>query len=141
MLIRPIIRWMTFSLMISLMTFISACGKSSGPTAPTPTSPLGPGIDATINIKGNTDVRLTIDRDLQQTAMDQLKGKHGAVVVLNPQTGEVLALYSEPSYSLNQKPVLPSISTRVSAVQPESPPGRNPPGPGPVYRYLVVARN
>ena len=50
--------------------------------------------------KGNTDVRLTIDRDLQQTAVDQLKGKHGAVVVLNPQTGELLALYSEPSYSL-----------------------------------------
>jgi hypothetical protein len=56
----------------------------------------------TINIKGNTDVRLTIDRDLQQAAMDQLKGKHGAVVVLNPQTGELLALYSEPSYSLKE---------------------------------------
>lgn len=50
--------------------------------------------------KGNRDVRLTIDRDLQQTVVEQLKGKHGAVVVLNPQTGEVLALYSEPSYSL-----------------------------------------
>lgn len=54
----------------------------------------------TVDFKGNMDVRLTIDRDLQQTAVDQLKGKHGAVVVLNPQTGEVLALYSEPSYSL-----------------------------------------
>ena len=50
--------------------------------------------------KANADVRITIDRDLQQTVVDQLKGKHGAVVVLNPQTGEVLALYSEPSYSL-----------------------------------------
>ncbi|MCM3871085.1 MAG: penicillin-binding transpeptidase domain-containing protein [Pyrinomonadaceae bacterium] len=56
----------------------------------------------TLQNKGNTDVALTIDRDLQQTAMDQLKGKHGAVVVLNPQTGEVLALYSEPSYSLKE---------------------------------------
>ncbi|HVQ37567.1 MAG TPA: penicillin-binding transpeptidase domain-containing protein [Pyrinomonadaceae bacterium] len=56
----------------------------------------------TVQFKGNTDVRLTIDRDLQQAAIDQLKGKHGAVVVLNPQTGEVLALYSEPSYSLKQ---------------------------------------
>ena len=55
-----------------------------------------------IQYKGNADVRLTIDRDLQQTAVDQLKGKHGAVVVLNPQTGEVLALYSEPSYSLKE---------------------------------------
>jgi peptidoglycan glycosyltransferase len=50
--------------------------------------------------RATTDVRLTIDRDLQQAVMDQLKGKHGAVVMLNPQTGEVLALYSEPSYTL-----------------------------------------
>src|SRR6476659_5274705 len=55
-----------------------------------------------IEFKGNQDVRLTIDRSLQQAAVDQLKGKHGAVVVLNPQTGEVLALYSEPSYSLEE---------------------------------------
>lgn len=56
----------------------------------------------TVEFKGNVDVRLTIDRDLQQAAVDQLKGKHGAVVILNPQTGEVLALYSEPSYSLKE---------------------------------------
>src|SRR6267142_5529592 len=55
-----------------------------------------------IEFKGNKDVRLTIDRDLQQAAVDQLKGKHGAVVILNPQNGEVLALYSEPSYSLKE---------------------------------------
>ena len=55
-----------------------------------------------VDFKGNQDVRLTIDRALQQAAMDQLKGKHGAVVILNPQTGEVLALYSEPSYSLKE---------------------------------------
>jgi hypothetical protein len=54
----------------------------------------------TVDQKANNDVRLTIDRDLQQAAVDQLKGKHGAVVMLNPQTGEVLALYSEPSYTL-----------------------------------------
>src|SRR5258706_4753402 len=56
----------------------------------------------TVEFTGNKDVRLTIDRDLQQAAVDQLKGRHGAVVVLNPQTGEVLALYSEPSYSLKE---------------------------------------
>jgi cell division protein FtsI/penicillin-binding protein 2 len=48
------------------------------------------------------DVRLTIDRDLQQEAVDQLKGRAGAVVVLNPQTGEILAMYSNPSYSTIQ---------------------------------------
>jgi len=53
-----------------------------------------------VEFKGNQDVRLTIDRTLQQTAVDLLKGKHGAIVVVNPQNGEVLALYSEPSYSL-----------------------------------------
>jgi penicillin-binding protein A len=55
-----------------------------------------------VEFKGNQDVRLTIDRGLQQAAVDQLKGKHGAVVILNPQTGDVLALYSEPSYSLQE---------------------------------------
>jgi penicillin-binding protein A len=53
-----------------------------------------------LDFRGNQDVRLTIDRSLQQAAVDQLKGKHGAVVILNPQTGDVLAMYSEPSYSL-----------------------------------------
>ncbi len=53
-----------------------------------------------IQNKLNQDVRITIDTELQKAAVDQLKGKHGAIVILNPQTGEVLALYSEPSYSL-----------------------------------------
>jgi penicillin-binding protein A len=55
-----------------------------------------------VEFKGNQDVRLTIDRTLQQTAVDLLKGKHGAIVVINPQNGEVLAMYSEPSYSLSE---------------------------------------
>ncbi len=55
-----------------------------------------------VEFKGNQDIRLTIDRTLQQTAVDLLKGKHGAIVAINPQNGEVLALYSEPSYSLKE---------------------------------------
>jgi peptidoglycan glycosyltransferase len=55
-----------------------------------------------VEFRGNQDVRLTIDRGLQQAAVEQLKGKHGAVVILNPQNGDVLALYSEPSYSLSE---------------------------------------
>src|SRR5947209_10411712 len=50
----------------------------------------------------NLDVRLTIDSELQKEAVAQLKGRHGAVVVLNPQTGELLAMYSNPSYSLKE---------------------------------------
>ncbi len=54
----------------------------------------------TVEQKLNRDYTLTIDRDLQQTVVDQLKGNHGAVVIFNPQTGELLAMYSNPSYSL-----------------------------------------
>jgi len=54
----------------------------------------------TIQQKLNKDYTLTIDQDLQQAVVEQLKGNHGAVVMFNPQTGEVLAMYSNPSYSL-----------------------------------------
>ena len=46
------------------------------------------------------DVRITLDRDLQAYVAKQLEGKKGAIVVLNPQTGDVLAMYSNPSYNL-----------------------------------------
>ncbi len=52
------------------------------------------------------DVRITIDRDLQAFAAEQLKDKKGAIVVLNPQTGDVLAMYSNPAFSLSQAQTL-----------------------------------
>jgi penicillin-binding protein A len=52
------------------------------------------------------DVRVTIDRDLQAYLAQQLEGKKGAIVVLNPQTGDVLAMYSNPSFSLNEAQTL-----------------------------------
>lgn len=55
-----------------------------------------------IKQQANLDVRLTIDSELQREAVAQLRGRHGAAVVINPQTGEVLALYSNPSYSLRE---------------------------------------
>ena len=48
----------------------------------------------------NRDVRITIHRELQAFAAKQLEGKKGGIVVINPQTGDVLAMYSNPSYSL-----------------------------------------
>ncbi len=44
------------------------------------------------------DLTLTIDFDLQKEAAEQLKGRRGAIVMLNPQTGELLALASMPSF-------------------------------------------
>jgi peptidoglycan glycosyltransferase len=52
------------------------------------------------------DVKITIDRDLQAFISEQLKDKKGAIVVLNPQTGDVLAMYSNPSFSLSQAQTL-----------------------------------
>src|SRR5215813_8108456 len=49
----------------------------------------------------NKDVRITIDHDLQAYVASQLEGKKGAIVVINPQTGDVLAVYSNPSYKLS----------------------------------------
>lgn len=47
------------------------------------------------------DVKITIDKELQKFAFEQLKDKRGAIVVLNPQTGDVLAVVSNPTFSLS----------------------------------------
>lgn len=44
------------------------------------------------------DLVLTVDFDLQKEANGLLAGKSGAIVALNPQTGELLALASAPSF-------------------------------------------
>jgi penicillin-binding protein 2 len=43
----------------------------------------------------------TLDRDLQMAAKEALGDFIGSVVVLNPQTGEVLAMVSNPGYDPN----------------------------------------
>jgi len=48
------------------------------------------------------DVRVTIDRDLQAFIAKQLEGKQGAIVVLNPQQGDILAMFSNPTYNLSE---------------------------------------
>lgn len=51
------------------------------------------------------DARITIDYDLQKYAGEQIKAggfKRGAIVVLNPQTGDVLAMYSDPTFLLSE---------------------------------------
>jgi len=48
------------------------------------------------------DVKITIDKDLQSYIAKQLEGKKGAIVVLDPQNGDILAMYSNPSFSLDE---------------------------------------
>jgi penicillin-binding protein 2 len=47
------------------------------------------------------DLKLTIDIDLQRTAELALGDANGAVVVMDPRNGEILALVSHPSYDPN----------------------------------------
>ncbi len=47
------------------------------------------------------NVYLSLDLDLQRLAMRALEGRRGAVVALDPWTGEILALFSAPSFDPN----------------------------------------
>ncbi|NMY37457.1 MULTISPECIES: penicillin-binding protein 2 [unclassified Pseudomonas] len=47
------------------------------------------------------DIVLSLDIKLQEAAEEALAGRRGAVVALNPNTGEVLAMVSQPSFDPN----------------------------------------
>jgi penicillin-binding protein 2 len=46
-------------------------------------------------------MRLTLDRQLQESAFDALKGKEGTIVALDVQSGAILALASTPAFDPN----------------------------------------
>ena len=48
------------------------------------------------------DLQLTIDLDLQAVAELAMDGRNGAVVALDPRTGEVLAMVSRPTFDANK---------------------------------------
>lgn len=47
------------------------------------------------------DLHLTIDVELQRRARDLLNGRPGAVILMDPDTGEILAMASAPAYDPN----------------------------------------
>ena len=46
-------------------------------------------------------LKLTIDIDLQIAAEQALNGRNGAIVAMDPRTGEILAMVSRPTYDPN----------------------------------------
>jgi len=48
------------------------------------------------------DLRLTIDLDLQRVAERVMEGKNGALVAMDPHTGEILAMVSRPTFDPNE---------------------------------------
>lgn len=51
-------------------------------------------------IPGN-DIYISIDSELQNYAYELLEDKRGAIVAIEPETGEILALVSKPAYNPN----------------------------------------
>lgn len=56
----------------------------------------------TVPAYAGSNLRLSIDADLQRVAMHAIGKQHGAAVAIDPQNGEVLALASQPTYDPNQ---------------------------------------
>jgi penicillin-binding protein 2 len=48
------------------------------------------------------DLRLTIDLDIQMAAEKAMEGKNGALIAMDPHTGEILAMVSRPTFDPNQ---------------------------------------
>ncbi|WP_251978301.1 penicillin-binding protein 2 [Salinicola avicenniae] len=48
------------------------------------------------------DVTLTIDSRLQHMAYDLLDGRRGAIVAIQPKTGDILAMVSAPGFDINK---------------------------------------
>jgi penicillin-binding protein A len=72
------------------------------------------------------DVYTTLDPKAQQVAVQQLNGQAGSIVALDPRTGAIKAMYSNPTYDDNNPPFSstdPNLTTFNRATQAGYPPG------------------
>lgn len=76
------------------------------------------------------NVRLTVDMGLQQiveneidNAMRQFRPKKATIILLNPKTGEILALANRPTYDLNDKRDVPDLARKNIAIMDQFEPG------------------
>ena len=75
-------------------------------------------LDSKPPIPGN-DIYLSLDYGLQKVAQDQLAGRRGAIVAIDPQNGDVLAFVSNPSFDPN--PFISGISFKNYAALRDDP--------------------
>lgn len=59
------------------------------------------GVDDILPVKGN-DLVLGMEASTQQVAEEEFVGKRGALVAIDPTSGEIIAMVSSPDYDLNQ---------------------------------------
>jgi peptidoglycan glycosyltransferase len=76
------------------------------------------------------DVHTTLDADAQQVAIDALGGQAGSIVALEPSTGQVRVMVSEPGYDPNAIPdILSQLNQQEgSPILNRATQGRYPPG-------------
>lgn len=85
------------------------------------------------------DVRITIDSEIQKAAYDAMADRPGAVVVMAPKTGDILALVSTPSFDPNYPPGWRWIQAEESTHRPflnRALSERYPPGS--IFKLLVA---
>src|ERR1700729_981399 len=73
----------------SRQALVDSHGREMGELAEKPAEPGKP-------------LKLTVDIDLQIAAEEAIAGKNGAIVAMDPHTGEILAMVSRPSFDPNQ---------------------------------------
>jgi penicillin-binding protein 2 len=69
-------------------TIVNSHGREVGRLGETPAEP-------------GKQLKLTVDIDLQIAAEQAIEGKNGAIVAMDPHTGEILAMVSRPSFDAN----------------------------------------
>ena len=97
-----------------------------------------------ISPQAGNDIFLSIDSDLQKFAAEQLEGQAGSIVIMEPYSGRLLALVSQPGYDnnifnsglstaqwaeLRDNPLHPLQNRAVQSVYP----------PGSVWKLLMAA--
>ena len=72
----------------SRQAVVNSHGKEVGELGETPADP-------------GKQLKLTVDIDLQIAAEEALEGRNGAIVAMDPRTGEILAMVSRPTFDPN----------------------------------------
>jgi peptidoglycan glycosyltransferase len=78
--------------------------------------------DLLLSNRTETDtVTLTLSEKLQALAQKELAGRDGAVVVLNPRTGAIMAMYANPSFNPNPLASQDAKTERLAALADNTP--------------------
>src|SRR3954470_18366580 len=88
-------------------------------------------------------LKLTIDVDLQIAAEEAMGDRNGAIVAMDPRTGEILAMVSRPTYNPNDFAIRVSSNQWEKLVNDENHPLLNKaiqaqPAPGSVFKIIMA---